>query len=291
MAARPLAERHLAALAAQCCLLVLGDHRLRLAVAHDLALLQPDDPVAEARHRGHVVRHEQDREAALRFLSDPLQAPLLERDVPHRQDLVGEQDIRLHADSHGERQAQVHAARVLTHRIVHEIMQLSELDDLGHAFERLTARNPVHRGVHQDVVVRGKVRVESGAELEQRNQAAVTDRAPFARPGDAREDLEQRRLSCAVGADNPEDRAVGNRERRVSKGPQVASPGGASGKRNPRQRHACKTEIQHPPRRRQRRLLRRHEISLAEVFDDQAVHRSYRVRCAPARAPTCRNVW
>jgi hypothetical protein len=91
----------------------------------------------------------------------------------------------------------------------------------------------VHRGIHEDVVVRGKVLIESGTKFEERNHAAVADHAPLGRPGDARDDLEQRRFSRAVRADDSEDRAVWNRERHVTERPEVASAGGASGERHP----------------------------------------------------------
>ena len=62
---------------------------------------------------------------------DALQAALLERDVADGQDLVRQQDVGLHVDRDRERQPQVHAARILAQRVVDEVVQLGELDDLG----------------------------------------------------------------------------------------------------------------------------------------------------------------
>ena len=112
------------------------------------------------------------------FLGDPLEAALLKRDVADREDFVGQEDVGLHVDRDRERQPQVHAARILPQRVVEKLVQLGELDDVRHAVEHLAPRDAVHRGVHQDVVVRREVRIESGAELQQRDHATDADTRP-----------------------------------------------------------------------------------------------------------------
>ncbi len=80
-------------------------------------------------------------EPAFRFLRHPLEAALLERDVADREDLVGQQDVRLHVDGDGEGQAQVHAARVVPERVVHELLELGELDDVVQPVEHFAPRD------------------------------------------------------------------------------------------------------------------------------------------------------
>ena len=58
------------------------------------------------------------------------QALLLEGGVADRQHLVDQQDLRLEVGGDGERQPQVHAARVVLHRRVEEPLDLGEGDDL-----------------------------------------------------------------------------------------------------------------------------------------------------------------
>jgi hypothetical protein len=271
MASGLLAPGGLAAEAPQRRILVFRDHALRLAVLHHLALVDPDDAGAQPRDRCHVVRDEQHREAALRFLGDPLEAPFLEGDVADGEDLVRQQDVGLHVDGHRKCQPQIHAARVLAQRVVGEVVQFGELEDLGNAIERFAARDPVHGGVHQDVVLGREIGVEPGAELEQRDDPPETGDASLGRAGDAGDHLEQRGLPCPVRADDPQDRPRRDRERHVPQRPQITSLAHAPRQGDPRQRHSRKPEIQRLARCGGR-LLRRDEVALAEVFDDQAIH-------------------
>ena len=54
-------------------------------------------------------------------------ALLLELRVPHRQDLVDHQDLRIQVRGHGEGQAHVHAAGVALHRRVQKLLHPREV--------------------------------------------------------------------------------------------------------------------------------------------------------------------
>ncbi len=76
------------------------------------------------------MAHEEDRPAAAGDLADPPEAALLERLVADAEHLVDEQDLRLEVRRDGERETDVHAARVPLHRRVDEPLDLGELDDV-----------------------------------------------------------------------------------------------------------------------------------------------------------------
>ena len=69
------------------------------------------------------------------------------------------------------------------------------------------ARHPEDRAVEEDVLASGQLRVEAGADLEQRADASVDLRAALRRERDLREDAQQRALARAVGSDHADDLA------------------------------------------------------------------------------------
>ena len=133
--------------------------------------------VAHLAHGGGVVGDEHDRPSLGLELLDPAQALGLEQLVADGEHLVDEQHVGVEVDGHGEPEAHVHARRVVLDRLVDELLQLGEGDDLVEAAVDLLARHAVERGVDVDVLAAGQLGVEAGAELEQRRQPAAR-RAP-----------------------------------------------------------------------------------------------------------------
>ena len=87
--------------------------------------------------------------------------------------LVDEQHVGIDVDRDGEPEPHVHAGRVGLHRRVDELLQLGELDDLVEALLDLALGEAEHDAVDEDVLAAGDLRVEPGAELDQRRDAAV----------------------------------------------------------------------------------------------------------------------
>ena len=85
---------------------------------------------AEPLDRLEVVADEEDRAALRAHVVHLAEALLLERGVADREHLVDEEDLGLEVRGDGEREAQVHAARVALHRRVDEPLDLGERDDL-----------------------------------------------------------------------------------------------------------------------------------------------------------------
>jgi hypothetical protein len=187
-----------------------------------LPVLDPDDTVADARDRFHVVRDEEHREAGLASqVPDFLEAALLELEIADRENLVGKQDGRLHVDRHRERQPKVHPAREVHHRGIDEVLDVREVDDVLEAFGGNGTRNAVDGGVHENVLARGRFIVEAGAEFEQRHDASVTPNPAGSRCNDLGDDFQERRLTRPIAADHAKDRPALDLEGHVPERPDL----------------------------------------------------------------------
>ena len=152
---------------------VRADRLARVAVERDLALPQEHGAVAQPLDRLRVVGDEQDRPAAVLELGDLAEALALELLVADGEHLVEQQHVGLDVRGDREAEAHVHARRVGAHRQVDELLELGERDDLVHHLAHPRARQAVDRAVQVDVLAPAEVRVEAGAELEQRRDAAA----------------------------------------------------------------------------------------------------------------------
>ena len=230
--------------------------------------MEPHHPVADPQNRVHVVRDEENREAALPELGDLLQTALLKRLIADGENLVGEEDLRVHVDGHRECQPQIHPAQVVPERAVHELLDFREREDVLDPALRLGARDAQDRRVHQDVVVRGQIGIESRAELQQRHDPADADDAAGGRGDHPRQDLQQGRLAGAVRTDHAQDGAGLDAEPHVAKRPEVARPGRRVG--------VATRGLQAPPQRARRFPLglTAQDVALPEPLGDQTIHGS-----------------
>ena len=171
--------------------------------------------------RGRVVGDEDDRAAALLELEDLPEALALELLVADGEDLVQQQHVDLEMRGDRETEPHVHPRRVRAHRDVDEALQLREGDDLVHVPPDVLALEAEDGAVQVDVLAARELRVEAGAELEQRADAALDGNGAGGRLDDPRDEPEQRRLPGAVAADQP-DRLAGRDARRdVAQRPDV----------------------------------------------------------------------
>ena len=112
------------------------DHLTGVTVGHLVALFEPDGVVAHVDHRLHRVRDDDDRLAVVLQLGEALQAFALEGLVADGEDLVHEQYVGLDVDRHREPEAHVHARGVVLHRLVDELADAGEVDDVVEAGQR-----------------------------------------------------------------------------------------------------------------------------------------------------------
>ena len=98
--------------------------------------------IAQLADAGQIVADEQHRAALVAHVAHPAETPVAEMQVADRQHLVDDQDLRLEMRGDRERQPHVHAARVVLHRRVDELLELGERDDLVELAADLVAVMP-----------------------------------------------------------------------------------------------------------------------------------------------------
>ena len=81
----------------------------------------------------------------------------------------------LHVYRDREAKAEEHAGRVRAHRLVDELSEFGELDDLRQHLARFRQRQAEKHGVQECVLAAGDLRMKTGAELQQADDAAVRD--------------------------------------------------------------------------------------------------------------------
>ncbi len=140
------------------------------------------DGVAQRAHAAHGVADQDHGAAARAQVGEALLALALEGRVADRQHLVDQQDVGVDVDGHREAQPHVHAGGVVLHRLVDELLDPAEVDDLVEAPVELATGQAQDRAVEVDVLPAGQLGVEAAAELEQRRQPAAAC-APAPRSG------------------------------------------------------------------------------------------------------------
>ena len=103
------------------------------------------------------------------------------------------------------------------------LLDLGERDDLVELALDLRPLHAQDRAVEVDVLAAGQLRVEAGADLQQRRDPPAQHGPPVGRLGDPAEDLQQRALARAVAADQPDHLAARSRRSETSRSAQNAS--------------------------------------------------------------------
>ena len=103
----------------------------------------------------------------------------LERSVADGQDFVDEQDFRFEMRGHGEGEAHVHAAAIVLHRGIDEMLDVGEGDDLVELAVDFALAHAEDGAVQIDVFAAGELGVKAGADFEQAADAAANLGAAF----------------------------------------------------------------------------------------------------------------
>ncbi|OQA42175.1 MAG: hypothetical protein BWY52_02294 [Chloroflexi bacterium ADurb.Bin325] len=168
----------------------------------------------------------QDRPAAARDFAHFPEAFLLECGIADGKDFIDNKDFRVQVRGHGEGEPHVHAGAVAFDRGVDELLDLGEGDDLVELAADFGLGHAQDRTIEEDVLAAGQLRVEAGTHLQQRADPAVDLRPAAGGLGDAREDLEQRRLARAVAADDAHHLAAPDLEGDILERPELVGGGG-----------------------------------------------------------------
>src|ERR1019366_9778471 len=99
----------------------------------------------------------------------------------------------------------IHAATIVFHRCIDELLDLGKGDNLVELPMHLGAGHSEDGTVEENILTAGEFGMEAGANLQQRRHAAA-QHGPAARwLGDARQNFEERRLASAIPADHADD--------------------------------------------------------------------------------------
>src|SRR3954465_10633394 len=104
---------------------------------------------------------------------DAIEALREELLVTYPEDLVDDEDVRVHVDRDGKGEAHAHPARIRPKRLIDELGNPGELNDAVEPPVDLLPAEAEQGGVDPDVFRPGEVRVEAGAEFEQRGNASL----------------------------------------------------------------------------------------------------------------------
>ena len=198
----------------------------------DLALLQPDHPVAGRLDLTEVVGDQEHGPGVSAQFLDPGVALAAELRVPGGQGLVDEQHVMALGGGDGEPQPRSHPAGVGAHRQVDEVADPREVDDVRVAFLHLVLAHPHGQAAEHHVAVAGQV-IEQGRVHAQQGRVAVgVDGALLGRE-QAGDGAQQGGLARAVAPDHADGVAPVRDERDAADGVHLADGGAALAAEHP----------------------------------------------------------
>ena len=126
------------------------------------------------------------------ILTDFLHAAVtfrLEEYVTDGKRLIDDQDLRLHIDGQRKRQSHKHTAGVSLDRLMHEISDIREIQDVLKLLVHLLFRKAHHGTIHVDILNSGIVHVEARTQFQQRRYLSVHIHFACGRCQDTGDDL------------------------------------------------------------------------------------------------------
>src|ERR1017187_1758575 len=140
------------------------------------SLQEPDRLLAECANRSHVVTNEKDGAATSAYVFHLTETLLLELGVAHGENFVDQENFWIKVRGHSEGEAHIHAAGVAFHRSIQKSLDVSKGNNLVEARANLSAAHSQNRAVEENVFAPGQFRMKSGADFQQRSNAAVNFR-------------------------------------------------------------------------------------------------------------------
>src|SRR5262245_59156139 len=129
--------------------------------------------VAQASYGLEIVADEKNRMTSRSDFADLSQAFFLKRSIAHRQDLVNQKNLWLKMRGNRKRQAHMHPAGIMLDRSVEKFLYLRKVDDFIKSPIDLPSPHAQDSAVEINVLTPGKLRVESGANFEERPHAPI----------------------------------------------------------------------------------------------------------------------
>src|ERR1051326_2241212 len=138
-----------------------------------LAMFHPDRVVCEAAYQCEIVGHKNDCHPITFELMDTTHTTLLEKQVPNGKRFVHDQDIGIHMNGYGEREADKHTARVSPDRTIYKLTDLRKFFDGRNSRAGFRVRKSEDRGIQINILTTGEVRIETGAEFKKGGDSAT----------------------------------------------------------------------------------------------------------------------
>src|SRR5271166_1108082 len=103
-----------------------------------------------------------------------------------------------------ERQPHIHAAAIPLHGRIQKLLDPGEIEDHVKLLLDLAPRHAQDAAVQENVLAAGELGMEPGTDLQQAGNTPMNVDLTGGRPGDSREDFQERALAGTVAADNPD---------------------------------------------------------------------------------------
>src|SRR5215471_12913796 len=129
--------------------------------------------VTQASYSLEIVADEKNRMTSRSDFADLSQAFLLKRCIAHGQDLVNQKNLWFKMRGNRKRQAHMHPAGIMLDRSVQKFLDFRKVDDFIKSPINLLFLHAQDSAVEINVLTPSKLRVESGADFEERPHAPI----------------------------------------------------------------------------------------------------------------------
>src|SRR5882672_12246265 len=144
---------------------------------------------------------------------------LLESKIANGQHFIDDQDLWFEMRRYRESKPHRHAGGVVFHGSVEKRLGLGESNDLVKLAFNFAFAHAQNRAIKKNVFPSGEFRVKTSSDLEQTSNPAIQHSAACRGPGDTRENLQQRRFTRPITADNADDLSRSHLETDIFEGP------------------------------------------------------------------------
>ncbi len=143
------------------------EHGLGCGVHHHIAMFEQNRPIAQPKHGGGVVGDEQNRDAPIAQVANPLETFLLKIDVPHGQGFIDDQDIRIGVDDYGKGEADEHPTGVGFDGLFQHVADVCKGGDRVESIGDFGLAQAQNSPVEKDILTTGEFGIEAAAEFQE----------------------------------------------------------------------------------------------------------------------------
>ncbi|MBA7478172.1 hypothetical protein ES707_13593 [subsurface metagenome] len=177
---------------------------------------------AKGLYSARVMRDKEYGDALFVELPEAANAFMLKVCVAYGKGLVNNQDLWVQAGGHREAKPHIHAGGICSERLIHEVAELGEANDVGHFCLEFVARETKQSAIEHHVLAPGELRVKSHAQLQQCSHLALHTEVAGAWFGRARKNLKQCGFPCTINTNNADGAAASDVKCYIAESPEIA---------------------------------------------------------------------